>query len=83
MYNNQGVRLASNGGTATIGDITYTGRGVTAYNDIQISMNKNGTIYTPVVSGQPKKSTYTSGTMLTISDGGNSGNPVLYLFSPN
>ena len=82
LYNNQSRRLSSaNGQTVTIGDITYTGRGVSSTNP-SLSINKNGTIYTPVEAGQPTKSTYTSGTVLTIGNG-DSSYPVMVLFSPS
>lgn len=85
LYNNQSTKISSNNGTSvTIGGITYTSRGVSSTNP-KLSIDKNGTIYTPVTSvtsGQPTKSTYTSGTVLTIGNG-DSSYPVMVLFSPS
>ncbi len=82
IYNNKSVKLSSNDGTSvTIGGITYTGRGISSTNP-RLSINKNGTTYTPVTNGQPTKSTYTSGTVLTIGNGDTSY-PVMVLFSPS
>ena len=82
LYNNQSTRISSNNGTSvTIGGITYTSRGVSSTNP-KLAIDKNGTIYTPVTSGQPTKSTYTSGTVLTIGNGDGSY-PVMVLFSPS
>ena len=85
MYNNVCQRLASvNGSTITLGGITYTGKGASGSKPL-VSISKNGTIYTPVKSSQPTqptKTTYNSGTILTLGTD-DSAESTLYLFSTN
>lgn len=82
LDNNRSVRLsANNGQSVTIGDVTYTSKGVSS-NNPSFSINKNGVKYTPAISGQPTQAEYTSGTKLVLGNGDGSF-PTLILFSPS